>query len=110
MNPEELDLGPHWERVDEDTANDRIREQLADLPNDKMRTGLENVNEHMKEHDIHPAVRLHYISTVAELGRVQRGENRSGEPLHGEKGKTDRAEEGAKEDAEEIEPQETYAR
>lgn len=64
------ELGPKPERVSEEYADQRIREKIARFPGEKQQAGLWSISETLKEHDVPPALRLHLVTAVVNLGRI----------------------------------------
>lgn len=69
-NLDELDLVPHPERVSDEYADERIEEKVRMYEDERPREGLRNLNRALKDADVPAAYRLHYISTLAYLGRL----------------------------------------
>lgn len=69
MDGSDLDLRPHPDRVSETYAESRIREKIEMYDLEKPKTGLANVDELFREAGVPAALRLHYITAVAHLGR-----------------------------------------
>lgn len=64
------ELGPKPERVSEQYADERIREKIARFSGEKQQAGLWSISETLKEHEVPPALRLHLVTAVVNLGRI----------------------------------------
>ena len=64
------EFGPKPERVSEKYADQRIREKIARYPGERQQAGLWSISQTLKEHDVPPALRLHLVTAVANLGRI----------------------------------------
>ena len=64
------DLGPKPDRVTDEYADERIREKIARLPEERQQAGLWSVNRTLKEHEVPAALRLHLVQAVFQLGRI----------------------------------------
>lgn len=71
------ELGPKPDRVTEAYADERIRDKIARFDDERQQAGLWSINVTLKEHDVPPALRLHLVQAVAQLGRL------AGESLEG---------------------------
>lgn len=63
-------LGPKPERVSEEYADERIREKIARYHGEKQQAGLWSISETLKQHEVPPALRLHLVTAVVNLGRI----------------------------------------
>ena len=72
-----LDLTPHPERVSDAYAEERIRQKIEMYDEERPKVGLRNVDDHLKARGVSPAVRLHYITALAHLGRRPREDHRA---------------------------------
>lgn len=63
---------PHPERVSESYAEERILEKIARLPAGREQDGLRALSEGLRARDVPPAMRLHLVTAVANLGRIAR--------------------------------------
>ncbi|HWG90070.1 MAG TPA: hypothetical protein VNZ52_04395 [Candidatus Thermoplasmatota archaeon] len=68
MDPEEIVARNG--RITNEYADERVREKIERYQEARQREGLAKVNEGLKEAGVSPYVRLHLISTVADLGKV----------------------------------------
>lgn len=64
------ELGPKPERVSESYADERIREKIARMTEERQQAGLWSISKTLKEHDVPPEVRLHLVTAVVNLGRI----------------------------------------
>jgi hypothetical protein len=61
------DVGPKVGRIDEETAEERIRYEISKIEGEKQQAGLWSIHTTLKEHDVPPGVRLHLVSAVVNL-------------------------------------------